>query len=121
MRGVRGNQSFERNLERLGIDINNRKEEGDKKKEQFSIVALMRKIKDKVNVNKLARMEMERRKNKQSVNEENLQREIEKKAEEEKLINRLSKTCENFQKICSYEERNQRCKKIETENRVQKN
>lgn len=110
---IEGIKAFERNLERLGIDINNRKEEGDKKKkEQFSIVALMRKIKEKVNNNKQARKEMERRKNKQSVNEENMQKELEKKQKKRNVFKDLLKYVTTSKNYAIMNKETQNAKKL---------
>jgi adenylate kinase family enzyme len=123
-----GIEGFQRNLEKLGIDINVIPDENkDKKKkpksfaETFSSVATMNKIRERKVAGDFARKEKERRTNKLMVDQARSQNEIMWRMEETKRLEEL-RQLGNTKREKAYEKwRIKQCKKIEQQKRTRKN
>eukprot|EP01022_Parablepharisma_sp_SALTPOND_P028348 TRINITY_DN70835_c3_g1_i1.p1 TRINITY_DN70835_c3_g1~~TRINITY_DN70835_c3_g1_i1.p1 ORF type:complete len:1854 (-),score=220.87 TRINITY_DN70835_c3_g1_i1:676-6237(-) len=113
-----GIEGFERNLQRLGIDIQEQViddnddtgEEKKKKKQPFSIVAAMTKIREKKTLADFARKEKERRQRKTQVDQAKTQAEIERLYKESEMLNRLQKESMKNRSQCYQKWRDNQCK-----------
>lgn len=125
---IGGVNEFEQNLQKLGIEKNTNIEEAIKRMEEkkgippgqiqnFSYAATMNKIKEKKNVQDFAAKERDRRRRKMVVDQTKTQSELDKKRNEELLIEKLLKQQEDEHKFAYLELRGIECKQLVVEQR----
>lgn len=116
-----GIDTFERNLQKLGIDIQEQvidEEEdngsgqgkGKKKRQPFSIVSAMTKIREKKTLADFARKEKDRRRRKTQVDQARTQTEIEKQYKEAEMLRRLQIDAAKMRADCYQKWREGECK-----------
>ena len=96
---------FERNLQRLGIDIkeqviDDNEERKDRKKQPFSLVSTMTKIRERKTLADFARKEKDRRQRKTQVDQAKTQEEIQRAYKETEILNRLQKSAIKYRTTC---------------------
>jgi len=117
-----GIEGFERNLQRIGIDIQeqviddndneNASDEKKKKKQPFSIVAAMTKIREKKTLADFARKEKDRRQRKTAVDQAKTQNEIERLYKETEMLTRLQKESAKNRSECYNLWQNEQCQNL---------
>ncbi len=113
-----GIDGFERNLQKLGIDIQEQAVDEDeaadsakkKKKQPFSIVSAMTKIREKKTLADFSRKEKDRRRRKTQVDQTRTQTEIERQYKEEDMLARLRKDAERSRALCYHKWRAGECR-----------
>lgn len=126
-----GIDEFEKNLTKLGIEKNTNIEEAKKKMEQrkgippgqiqnFSYAATMNKIREGKNMQDFAAKERDRRRRKLIVDQAKTQHDLDKKKNEEQLIQKLLKSQSEEQQLAYLEWRNIQCKELVVAKRQEK-
>ncbi|CDW87464.1 mitogen-activated protein kinase organizer [Stylonychia lemnae] len=126
-----GINEFEMNLQKLGIEKNTNIEDAIKRMEEkkgippgqiqnFSYAATMNKIKENKNLQDFAAKERDRRRRKMIVDQARTQNNLDKKKNEEQLIQKIMKKQAEEQQFAYLEWRNQQCKQLIIKNREEK-